>query len=108
MWIENPGPLLLEVYMLEAPAIFQEKDDKFGQSQALCIIGDLALVNHNFEKAKSHFESALALSREISDLDEIAYHLYKLAQTTIEQTPIINEKLAEQTRDLLTESLKIF
>jgi tetratricopeptide (TPR) repeat protein len=95
-------------YLCESLAILQESGDKFWQSQVLELMGELASRNQEFKHAISYFESALTLSREIGDLDGIAWHLYKIARTKMEQTSALDLEIIEYARVLAVESLKTF
>ena len=56
----------------QALAILREAGDRFGVSEILGSLGNIALSSNEYEKAKTYFDESLALRKEIGDLDGLA------------------------------------
>jgi non-specific serine/threonine protein kinase len=60
----------------ESLAIYRELEDKQGIARALSGLGNVALVQNDFEEAAAHYERSLALFRELGDKSGVSRSLY--------------------------------
>jgi predicted ATPase/DNA-binding CsgD family transcriptional regulator len=91
--------LQAETYARESLALYKEIGEQFGISECLNVLG---LNETNPSGAKKMFLDALAIKREIGDINGMAYTLQMLAEITVNETEF------EQASIWLEESLDYY
>jgi tetratricopeptide (TPR) repeat protein len=86
---------------VECLEVFRVEGDRFGVAQFQAVLGNIALANKEYERAQCHYEDMLTFSKEIGDLDGIAYALNLLCELAYAQGK-------GDWRAMLQESLYLF
>ena len=86
-------PLQRKALLEKSLVILREEGDEFYSAECLDRLGNFAVDNKDYDRARSCYEQQLALRREIGDLEGIAYAHLSIGTPGISFKPFRNAKI---------------